>query len=128
MNIYRQSSRLNRTGNARNKLASHTNRRIFINFLSGIVFLAAFLFITVPGASADDLSQKFDLRDVDGHSYLSPIKNQNPWGTCYAFGAVAAAESTYNRAMDLYDEDAVSLSEAFIIWSLGPKYAGFPVE
>ncbi len=126
MDIYRQSSRLNRTGNARNKLA-HTPCRIFKNFLSGIVFLAAFLFITIPGASADDLPEKFDLRDVDGRSYLSPIKNQNPWGTCYAFGAVAAAESTYNRAMDLYDEDAVSLSEAFIIWSLGPKYAGFPM-
>ncbi|MGM0611032.1 MAG: autotransporter domain-containing protein [Thermodesulfobacteriota bacterium] len=74
------------------------------------------------------MPQKFDLRDVDGRSYLSPIKNQNPWGTCYAFGTTAAGESTYNRAMDLYDEDAVSLSEAFIIWSLGPKYAGFPVE
>src|SRR6056297_385421 len=84
---------------------------IFLNALNLILFLLIFL-----------------LRDVDGHSYLSPIKNQNPWGTCYAFGAVAAAESTYNRAMDLYDEDAVSLSEAFLIWSLGPKYAGFPLE
>jgi hypothetical protein len=99
MNIYRQSSRLNRTGNNLNKLAAHTPRCIFKKFLSGIVFLAAFLFITIPGESADDLPEKFDLRDVDGHSYLSPIKNQNPLGTCYAFGAVAAGESTYNRVV-----------------------------
>ncbi|MFP4168915.1 MAG: autotransporter domain-containing protein [Desulfonatronovibrionaceae bacterium] len=101
---------------------------IFLNALNRLLFLLIFLFIAMSSAWADDMPASFDLCDVDGRSYLSPIKNQNPWGTCYAFGAVAAAESTYNRAMDLYDEDAVSLSEAFIIWSLGPKYAGFPLK
>lgn len=67
----------------------------------------------------------FDLRDVGGRAYIGPVKNQAPMGTCYAFGAVAAAESTYNRSMGFYDERAVRFSESFIIWSLSPYYDGF---
>ncbi|MFP4109038.1 MAG: autotransporter domain-containing protein [Desulfonatronovibrio sp.] len=77
-------------------------------------------------AFSADLPEKFDLRNVDGRDYIGPVKNQSPYGTCYAFGAAAAAESTYNRAKDLYNDQTVSFSESFIIWSLGQKYAGFP--
>lgn len=98
----------------------------FPNACKCILFFALFCFLGAANARAEDLPKEFDLRDVQGHSYLSPIKNQAPWQTCYSFAATAAGESTYNRAMDLYDQDAVSLSEAFIIWSLGPKYSGFP--
>jgi uncharacterized protein with beta-barrel porin domain len=72
------------------------------------------------------LPTSFDLRDVDGKNYLSPVKDQGRLGTCYSFAATAAAEGTYNRAMDLHGEDAISLSESFIVWSLGPYYDGFP--
>ncbi len=44
------------------------------------------------------------------------------------FGAIAAAESTYNMAKEDYDGIPVSLSESFIIWSLGQKYEGFPLD
>lgn len=126
MNSYIQDNLTDQGPNSAKNFFRYVPGRTFFNALTHLLFLLIFLFVAMSSAWADDLPTRFDLRDVDGRSYLSPIKNQNPWGTCYAFGATAAAESTYNRAMNLYDEDAVSLSEAFIIWSLGPKYTGFP--
>lgn len=76
-------------------------------------------------AEMSALPESFDLRDVDGRAYIGPVKDQAPMGTCYAFGAVAAAESTYNRALGLYGDRAVRFSESFIIWSLSPYYDGF---
>ena len=91
-----------------------------------------FLFLTmllpyggIARAEMQALPAAFDLRDVGGRAYIGPVKNQAPMGTCYAFGAVAAAESTYNRSIGLYDERAVRFSESFIIWSLSPYYDGF---
>lgn len=70
----------------------------------------------------------FDLRDIDGKSYINDVKNQDPYGTCYAFGTTGAAESAYNYNMGLYAKDRASFSETFIIWSLGQKYSGFPTD
>ena len=41
-----------------------------------------------------DAPSKYDLRNVDGESYVTPVKFQNPFGTCWGFAAVAAAESS----------------------------------
>ncbi|GAF72007.1 unnamed protein product, partial [marine sediment metagenome] len=70
------------------------------------------------------LPSQFDWRNYDGHSYIGDIKNQGSCGSCYAFGACAAAEGTYNWAMGLYDANCTDLSESFIIWCLGslPEY------
>jgi uncharacterized protein with beta-barrel porin domain len=62
---------------------------------------------------------------VDGTSYIGPVKNQTPLGSCYSFATTATAESTYNKAQADYDGNPVSLSESFIIWSLSQKYDGF---
>ncbi|EMS77554.1 putative serine protease [Desulfotignum phosphitoxidans DSM 13687] len=99
------------------------NRRFYSFFILCLVFL---LFASTSLAGMDPLPTRFDLRDIDKKAYIGPVKNQNPFGTCYSFGANAAAESTYNRAMGLYNDQAVSFSESFIIWSLGQKYDGFP--
>lgn len=45
-------------------------------------------------AADGEMPSKFDLRDVQvkGSGIVTPIKYQNPYGTCWSFGAIAAAE------------------------------------
>ena len=49
------------------------------------------------------LPERFDLRDVDGKNYVTPVRDQSPYGTCWAFAATAAAESSvaYQLGADL---------------------------
>lgn len=75
-------------------------------------------------AIAMDLPSSFDLRDIDSRSYIGAVRDQSACGSCYSFGALAAAESTWNRAHDSSGEQAIDLSEAFIVWSLSPLYDG----
>ena len=77
----------------------------------------------VPGmAAAVDLPSSFDLRDVDGRSYIGAVRNQGQCGSCYSFSTLAAAESTLNRFHQLADGRALDLSESFIVWNLSPYY------
>ncbi len=85
------------------------------------LFIAC-LFCTT--ARSTDLPSSFDLRDVDGRSYIGPVRDQEQCGSCWAFGTLAAAESTWNRAHDLYNEQAIDFSEAFLTWSISPLYDG----
>lgn len=67
------------------------------------------------------LPSKFDLRDVDGKNFVSPVKLQNPWGTCWSFGATAAAETSlaYEYGYDYYSSDynpEFDLSELHLAW------------
>ncbi len=73
---------------------------------------------------AQILPSSFDWRNKDGHAYIGPVKDQGDCGACYAFGAVAAAEGTYNYAMGLHDAERVEFSESFIAWCLG-KYGPY---
>ena len=74
---------------------------------------------------------KFDWRyyyDNDSgttRSYIGSIRDQGNCGSCYAFGAVAAAEGTYNFSMSLYDENCADFSEAFLAFCLSDYYSGF---
>ena len=69
--------------------------------------------------SADSLPTAFDWRNVNGNSYIQPVGNQGSCGSCYSWGACAAAEGTYNVANGLYDGNCVDFSESYIIWCLG---------
>ena len=67
----------------------------------------------------------FDWRNVNGCSYIGPVRHQGSCGACYAFGACAAAEGTYNLVTKNYNENCVDFSEAFITFCLDPLYDGF---
>ena len=66
-----------------------------------------------------DLPEKFDWRDYNGHAYIGDIRDQGSCGSCYAFGACAAAEGTYNFATGKFDTNCADFSESYIIWCLG---------
>lgn len=70
------------------------------------------------------LPASFDWRNRGGRAYIGPVRDQGACGTCYAFGAAAAAEGAYNVALGLFDGACVDFSEAFIAWCLGdlPAY------
>lgn len=45
-------------------------------------------------ASSENLPESFDLRNVDGkYNYVTPIRNQERGGTCWAFASIACLES-----------------------------------
>ncbi|MEA2014707.1 MAG: C1 family peptidase, partial [Thermodesulfobacteriota bacterium] len=71
------------------------------------------------------LPSSLDWRNYNGHAYIGPIQNQGSCGSCYAFGAAAAAEGTYNWATGKYDGNRADLSEAFIAFCLSDHYSGF---
>lgn len=71
------------------------------------------------------LPTSFDWRNVGGQSYVNSVRDQGECGSCYAFGAVAAAEGAYNVANNLYGSNRVSFSEAFIAFCLDDHYSGF---
>ena len=71
------------------------------------------------GGDWDAIPSSFDLRDVDGESYIGPIKDQGDCGSCYAFAAAAAAEGVYNTASQRSGSDVADFSESYIAWSLG---------
>ena len=72
-------------------------------FAASVVLAAAMLAVfAVPAAAADvELPSSFDLRNVDTDGdgeadacYVTPVKLQNPFGTCWGFAAIASAETS----------------------------------
>ena len=70
-----------------------------------------------------DIPVAFDWRNYDGHTYIGPVRDQGGCGSCYAFGATAAAEGTYNWATGKYGENRAEFSEAFIAFCLSDHYS-----
>lgn len=70
-------------------------------------------------AASGPLPSSFDWRNHGGHSYIGPIRDQGDTGVCYAFGAIAAAETAYNFKYGLYDKNRVELSEMYLLFTAG---------
>lgn len=57
----------------------------------------------------------FDLRNINGKNFITPIKNQRNCGSCVAFGSIATVEGTLRLKRD--DPNlAVDLSEAHLFY------------
>jgi len=72
---------------------------------------------------ADALPSAIDLRNYNGKNYVTPVKNQSPFGSCWSFGIAAAAEISYLYDNDLgvpagEVNDQVDFSEKYITWYL----------
>ena len=70
-------------------------------------------------ASNGEYPEKLDLRD---RGVVTPVKFQNPWGTCWGFSAVAAAETSILTSMGkTYEETGMDLSEHHLAWFAGTQ-------
>jgi len=61
----------------------------------------------------------FDWRNVNGHNYITAVKDQKHCGSCVAFGTTAAVEGTF-RVQSGNPNLAVDLSEASLFFCIGP--------
>ncbi|MGL4484135.1 MAG: lectin like domain-containing protein [Anaerovoracaceae bacterium] len=60
--------------------------------------------------AAENTPPKYDSRDVNGKNYVSSVKNQGSFGTCWAFTAVAVAEADLMRNSK-FTETTANMSE-----------------
>ena len=52
-----------------------------------------------PMFRSTGLTPVYDLRDVGGKNYVTPVKLQNPYATCWGFAAIGAAETSILSTM-----------------------------
>lgn len=82
-----------------------------------VMFLISSAVMIIPETSAgdsDDLPSSFDQRDL---GIVTPPKFQNPWGVCWAFGGIAAAETAILSMLGAtWEESSLDLSERHLAY------------
>ena len=74
----------------------------------------------VPLLKDTAIPPKYDLRNVNGKSYVTSVKNQSPYGTCWAHASIGAIES--NMLMKgLGTQDLSEMHLAWFTFRLYPK-------
>lgn len=74
--------------------------------------------ISIPrkrARAAQVLPSKYDARNYNGVNYVTAVKDQGDFGSCWTFGANSALEAAVIRN-GLGDRNSVDISEAFLIW------------
>ena len=108
--------------------------------ISILLALAVLSSLSVPAfaetAAEDEYPVRFDLRD---YGVVTPVKSQSPWGSCWSFGGIAAAESSILTTLGMTNEEYKAktgkdfdLSEKHLLWfathpiseQTDPKQAG----
>lgn len=69
------------------------------------------VYLSTASVSESDLPSHWDSRD---NGWVTPVKDQNPHGTCWAFAFCAAAESSL-ISQGYETKDSVDLSEAHLV-------------
>ena len=71
-------------------------------------------------ANEESKPKTFDLRHVKENgtekNYVTPVRQQSPFGTCWGFGAIAAAESSILSSGLSDDPAGLNLSEKQVAW------------
>ena len=69
--------------------------------------------VSVEGTQENEIPASFDLRNVDtdgdgvgDRCYVTPVRFQNPFASCWAFAAIAAAETSLLGSVYADDPDA----------------------
>ena len=89
--------------------------------LSAAVLLTLTMSVQTGGAASaknqgeeQSLPAAFDLREK---GVVTPVKEQSPWGTCWAFAATAATETSILTKMGAtYADTGLDLSERYLAW------------
>ena len=97
-----------------------------------LMLLLSSAVIAAPAVSAEDegLPSSFDQRDL---GIVTPPKYQDPWGVCWAFGGISAAETSIlsmqgttweESGLDLSERHASFFSNNYIDENVWPSQAG----
>lgn len=73
------------------------------------------------------LAPRFDLRNVNGNNYITPIKDQSSCGSCVSFGALATMEGTL-RYINKDPNLSIDYSEAHLFYCNGGTCDGWSVN
>ena len=81
----------------------------------------------MPVPPDPELPSRFDLRNINGRSYIGPIRDQGKSNACALFATCVAAETSYNRHNNLYDDNCIMLSPHYIAFLHPGSEAGLSV-